>query len=78
MVLKGAVTHATVDYGPGFTAGNIFTASGTSYTVLDGSPLVIEYFPLELLDFNPTRLMGTMNFVEYGTGNKYWNKFVFL
>lgn len=71
MVLKGAVTHGGVDYGPGFTAGNIFTATGTSYTTLDGSPSVIEYYPLELLDFNPTRLMGTINFVKYGTGNKY-------
>lgn len=70
MVLKGAVTHSAVNYGPGFTAGNIFTATATSYTTLAGTPLVIEYFPLELLDFNPTRLMGNIDFVEYGTGNK--------
>lgn len=70
MVLQGAVTHAAVNYGPGLTDGNLFTASGTSYTVFDGTPLVIEYFPMELLDWNPNRLMGNISFVEYGTGAK--------
>ena len=70
MVLIGAVTHNVVDYGPGFVAGNIFTAVGTSYTVLDGSPLVIEYFPMSLLDWVPTRALGNIGFVEYGFGNK--------
>lgn len=70
MVLAGAVTHGGIDYGPGFTAGNIFTATGTSYITLAGSPLVIEYFPLSLLDWTPTRSMGNINFVEYGIGNK--------
>jgi len=70
MVLQGAVTHNAVNYGPGFTDGNIFTAVGTSYTTFDGTPLVIEYFPMELLDWNPNRLMGNISFVEYGTGSK--------
>lgn len=70
MVLSGAVTHNAINYGPGLAAGNIFTAVGTSYTVFDGTPLVIEYFPMELLDWNPNRLMGNISFVEYGTGSK--------
>ncbi len=70
MVNVGAVTHNAINYGPGLTAGNIFTAVGTSYTVYDGTPLVIEYFPISLLDWTPTRLLGNITFQEYGTGNK--------
>lgn len=70
MVLQGAITHGGVDYGPGFTAGNVFTAAFNNYVTLDGTPLVIEYFPMELLDWNPNRLMGNISFVEYGTGSK--------
>ena len=73
MVLIGAIEHPVasgVFYGPGLTAGNVFTASSTSYTVDDGSPLVIEYYPLSLLDWTPTRTMGNIDFVEYGTGDK--------
>jgi len=70
MVLQGAVTHGAVDYGPGLTAGNIFTASSTSYTVADGTPLVVEYYPIELLNWIPNRLLGNMSFSSYGTGTK--------
>ena len=31
MVLEGAITHNAVNYGPGLTAGNIFTAANTNY-----------------------------------------------
>jgi hypothetical protein len=78
MVLKGAVTHGGVDYGPGFTAGNIFTATGTSYVTLDGVPLVIEYVPIELLDWNPTRFIGDISFVEYGTGSKFCGSSIYF
>jgi len=73
MVLIGAVTYNGVDYGPGLTTGNIIpatTAGGTSFTVADGSPLVIEYYPISLLDWTPTRLLGSIKFKEYGSGVK--------
>jgi len=71
MVLSGAITHNVIAYGAGLTDGNIFTAVNTSYTILDGSPLVVEYYPLALLDWTPSRLLGNIEFQEYGTGNKY-------
>jgi len=74
MVTIGAIEHPVasgVFYGPGLTAGNVFTASSTSYTVSDGTPLVIEYYPLALLDWTPSRILGNIEFQEYGVGNKY-------
>jgi len=74
MVTIGAIEHPVasgVFYGPGLTAGNVFTASSNSYTVADGSPLVIEYYPLALLDWTPSRILGNIEFQEYGIGNKY-------
>ena len=41
MVVTGAITHNAVVYGPGLTAGNIFTAVSAVYTVTAGHPLVI-------------------------------------
>lgn len=72
MVVEGIVLHNSVYYGPGLPSGNIFTAASATYTdPLSPSPtaLVIEYYPLELLAFNPSRSLGTIKFKEYGTGN---------
>ena len=72
MVLTGGIVYDGVNYGPGFTAGNIFTATisgGTTYTILS-APLVIEYYPISLLDWTPSRNLGNISFVEYGSGNK--------
>lgn len=74
MVLEGAITHNAVNYGPGLTAGNVFTAANTNYTNLTGTaptPKVIEYYPYQLLNFLPPRTMGTISFVEYGNGSLY-------
>ncbi len=81
MVTIGAIEHpvaSNVFYGPGLTAGNVFTASSTSYTVADGAPLVIEYYPLSLLDWSPSRLLGNIEFQEYGTGDKYCGSHIYF
>ena len=80
MVLEGIITHGGVDYGPtngtagaGFP-GNIFTASGATYTNVTGTsptPKVIEYVPYQLLNFTPSRGLGNIYFTGYGTGSLY-------
>lgn len=59
MVLRNGVnnniTHNAVVYGPGETAGNVFTAVNANYT---GSGNVVEYIPLETLDVVPTFDLG--------------------
>jgi len=70
MVISGAITHNAVDYGIGLTAGNVFTAVNANYTVADGQALVIKYFPYQLINWTPSRLLGNMVFNSYGTGSK--------
>jgi hypothetical protein len=80
MVMGGVIANGGNWYGPSggtniptapnYVNGNIFEATNANFTIVSGSPLVIEYFPLSLLDWTPTRTMGNINFVEYGTGNK--------
>ena len=76
MVLEGVIDYAGVFYGPtdgtGYIVDNIFTSNGvdSTYTLVTANAKVIEYYPLSLLDWTPTRSMGDMNFKEYGTGNK--------
>ncbi|CAK0764781.1 hypothetical protein CCP3SC1AL1_350019 [Gammaproteobacteria bacterium] len=74
MVLEGVVTHGGSDYGPGLPSGNVFVASGTSYVDDFGGNIpttakVIQYYPYQLLDFTPSRSMGTIKYKAYGTGN---------
>lgn len=75
MVLEGIVTYNAVNYGPGLAAGNIFTGTATTtYTdVLGPNPTakVIRYYPYQLLNFTPSRSMGTIKFKNYGTGTVY-------
>jgi len=74
MVLQGAITHNAQNYGPGLLNGNIFTAVNANFTDLtspDRPPMVVEYFPVELLDFNPERALGEMTFDEFGSGSLY-------
>lgn len=76
MVLEGVIDYAGVFYGPtdgtGYIVDNIFTSNGvdSTYTLVTANAKVIEYYPLSLLDWTPTRSMGDMRFKEYGTGNK--------
>lgn len=80
MVLEGVITHNTVDYGPtngtggGGFPGNIFTAVNANYTSATGTapiPKVIQYMPFELMSFTPSRSLGNIRFVNYGTGSLY-------
>lgn len=80
MVLNGVVLHNTFRYGPSngtniptapnYVNSNIFTAANANFTTVVGTPLIIEYFPIKLLNWTPSRLLGNMSFVEYGTGGK--------
>lgn len=83
MVLRGAIIYNSDEYGPGIAApfGNVFTATtagGSSFAVSDGSPLVIEYFPMSLLDWTPSRILGNIEFQEYGTGAKYCGSHIYF
>lgn len=72
MVLEGAITHNGVNYGPGLTDGNVFLAVNANFVSLTTptpSPKVVVYYPVELLNFTPSRALGTITFDEYGTGN---------
>lgn len=81
MVLNGVILHNGLWYGPttplsvpaapNYINGNIFTAVNTVYGTVSGGPLIIEYYPIALLDWTPTRLLGGITFKSYGTGNKY-------
>lgn len=80
MVMGGVIDNGGNWYGPSggtniptapnYVNGNVFTATNANFTTKSGSPLVIEYFPLSLLDWTPNRTMGNIDFVEYGMGNK--------
>lgn len=70
MVVTGAITHNAVVYGPGLTAGNIFTAVSGVYTVTAGQPLVIPYYDVNLLDFAPSTILGNIKFNSFGSGSK--------
>lgn len=80
MVLGGIIQHNGFRYGPSPVTlspaappqinGNIFTAVNANYTIISGSPLVIEYYYIELLNWSPNRLLGTIEFSEYGIGSK--------
>lgn len=90
MVLKGVLGYNGYYYGPSddsstavevapYVNSNIFTANATAtYSVVDGPVSVIEYYPIELLDWTPSRLLGNIGFVEYGTGSKYCGSSIYF
>lgn len=69
MVLGGAITHNAVNYGPGLTATNVFTAVNANWTTAADTPLVIKYYPYQLLNWTPARTLGGIHFQEYGSGS---------
>jgi len=72
MVVEGAITYDAVNYGPGLTAGNIFTGTATTtYTTLVNTRIIEYVVPYELLDFAPSTKLGTIKFNSYGTGSVY-------
>jgi len=79
MVLEGVIEYPVgsgLYHGPtdasGVIVGNIFTSDNVNntYALITATAKVIEYYPLELLDWTPSRSMGDINFKEYGTGIK--------
>jgi len=75
MILEGAIQHpvglGNPIYGPGLV-NNVFTATTNSYDLTSGSnptPKVIRYYPYELLAWTPDRVLGNIEFIEYGVGN---------
>jgi hypothetical protein len=71
MVLGGAITYNGTNYGPGLTAGNVFPTSGgiQVYAQAAGTPLVIKYYPYQLLNWTPSRTLGGIHFSDYGSGS---------
>lgn len=77
MILEGAVEYPVGSfnfYGPGLPNGNIFVGSipNTTYTDLTTptpTAKVIDYYPYELLNFVPDRLLGNITFDKYGSGS---------
>jgi len=66
MVLGGIIEYPVASsnfYGPGL-ANNVFTGGATAnYTVISGSPLVIKYFDVDLINFTPARTLGQILFL---------------
>jgi len=81
MVLQGAIEYPVgggvgAYYGLGLPNGNIITTAGGNVTYTDLTTpnrpaLVIEYFPVELLDFTPERVLGEISLNQFGTGSVY-------
>lgn len=81
MVVRGTVTYNGSNYGPNETNGTVFqctSGGGAAYTSA-GSALVIDYFPVELLDVTPKINVGQIQFygwVQNGSltnrSRKYW------
>jgi hypothetical protein len=70
MVTDGTITYDGVDYGPELDNGNIFTTTATQGLVYAGTGRVIEYYPVELLDWSPDFNQGDVQFLRSeGGGN---------
>lgn len=91
MVLKGVVEYPVGSgqfYGPCDGSGaptfetNIFTSDGVNNTfteiTLPGDTQVIEYYPIELLDWTPSRSMGDITFSEYASGSKNYGANIYF
>ena len=75
MVVRGAIEYPVASgniYGPGLTAGNIFTGGGTNtFTTINGSPIVYKYIDLVLLDWVPDRTLPDIDFKEPIVGSLF-------
>jgi len=77
MVVEGIIQYNGTNYAPtngtvpASIATNVFTANATAtFTDLTvgATAKVIEYYPVELLDWTPDRSLGTIKFKNYGVG----------
>jgi hypothetical protein len=76
MVVRGAIEYndgtGLKIYGPGLTAGNIFTGGAIStFTTINGSPIVYKYIDLVLLDWVPDRTLPDIDFKEPIVGSLF-------
>lgn len=78
MVLEGIIRHNGVNYAPtnGTQASvltNVFTAANANYTDLTvgATAKVIAYYPIQLLNFTPSRSVGNIKFKNLGAGSVY-------
>lgn len=83
MVLEGVVNYNGIKYGPGLPAGNVFTTIGaiTTYSNVTGTsptPKVIKNVSANLLDFTPSRALGSIIFDELGAGSLYCGNKVYF
>lgn len=63
MVIDGTASYGGVNYTPGGPAANLFSCTvenGTEYT---GTARVIEYYPVELLDWQPDYIQGSIEYI---------------
>lgn len=80
MVLNGVVNHSGTDYGPSDSTGQItvFTAVATTWTLVGGNPVVIDYVPVESLSWKPRFNMGNIGFKQWVNGQKRFGKWQYL
>jgi hypothetical protein len=72
MVVGGAISYSSTNYGPGLTATNVFTAGATTtYTVVDGNPKVYQYIDYKALSWYPDRINPEIDFNKYVPGTLY-------
>lgn len=72
MVVRDSVEYPVASgdfYGPNEALGTVFTGGGTAVYTAVGSPLVIEYVNVNLLEFSPTHNLGFIRFNKWIPGN---------
>lgn len=82
MVIQGIISHDGNYYGPSsdstmtveappYVNSNVFIATTTTWSGVTGpgGTKVIEYYPIDLLSWTPSRLLGDITFDSYGSGS---------
>jgi hypothetical protein len=69
MVVQGTIDFLGTNYGPNET-DTVFQATGVNptYTIVSGPVRVIEYVPIELLDWIPAYSMGRISYLKWNAG----------
>ena len=70
MVTNGTVTYDGTEYGPDLAAFNVFTATTSQGLTYTGSGRLIEYYPVELLEWNPDFSQGDIQFTRETSGGQ--------
>jgi hypothetical protein len=79
MVAQGQIIYNSTLYGPGETAGTVFTATGAVFANPSGNPFrLIDYIPLELLDWTPIFKAGQIKFKKPLVGNAPCGVYTFV